>query len=69
MGYQIVFAWSEESAVELESMGFKKQEVYMKNAPGGITEEEKEKGDAEFFHMESKPFQFATTSYWGVGFD
>ena len=69
MGYQIAFIWTEKSAIELESMGFKKQEVYMKNAPGGTTEEEKEKGDAEFFSMESIPFQFATTSYWGVGFD
>ncbi|HLE17637.1 MAG TPA: hypothetical protein VI728_05045 [Syntrophales bacterium] len=69
MGYQIVFVWSEESAVELESMGFKKQEVYMKEDSGGPTVEANKKGDAEFFSMKHKPYQFITTSYWGAGAD
>lgn len=67
MGYQIVFMWSDKSAVELESMGFKKQEVFIKEAPCGMTEESNKKGDAEFFRMENKPYQFVTTSYWGMG--
>lgn len=67
MGYQVAFIWSEKSAVELESMGFKKQEVYMKEGPGGSTVEANKKGDAEFFHMKQKPYQFITTSYWGAG--
>ena len=67
MGYQIAFVWSEESAAELESMGFKKREVYLKEGPGGPTVEADKKGNAEFFNMEHIPFQFITTSYWGMG--
>lgn len=67
MGVQVAFAWSKESAEELEYMGFEKREVYVKHAPAGPTKESNQKGDAEFFGMRYKPYQFATTSYWGVG--
>ena len=67
MGYQIAFIWSANSAAELESKGFKKQEVYIKEGTGGPTVEANKKGDAEFFHMKNKPYQFVTTGYWGMG--
>jgi hypothetical protein len=67
MGYQIAFAWSEETEAELKANGFEKREVYIKNAPPGITSESNEKGNSEFFRMNYPPFQFITTSYWGAG--
>lgn len=76
MGYQVAFAYSEKTAAELESMGFRKQEVYIKQAPSAFpvpngvshSEHEKQLGDREFFAMQNPPFQFATVSYWGAGY-
>lgn len=75
MGLQVAFAWSSESEQEMLAMGFKKQEVYIKQAPSGfpapdgktISDHEKALGDREFFGMSRPPFQFVTTSYWGAG--
>lgn len=67
MGFQIAFAWSEETEAELKANGFEKREVYIKTAPPGTTAESNEKGNAEFFRMKRPPFQFITTSYWGAG--
>lgn len=64
MGYQIAFCWSEESESELIKMGFKKKEVYIKNAPLGMTRESNDKGDQEFFNMRNPPGQYITSSYW-----
>lgn len=67
MAFQIALAWSKETSKELEEMGFRKTEVYIKNAPGVTTEESKKLGDREFFRMKHPPYQFVTTSYWGAG--
>lgn len=73
MAMQIALNWSEDTAEELERLGFKKIEVYYKAAPvvdvhGGesVTEAQKRAGDAEFFSMAQPPFQFVTTSFWGA---
>jgi len=67
MPLQIALCWNEKSAEEMESMGFEKREVYIKKAPGVISKEAKERGDAEFFSMRHPPYQFCTTDYWGAG--
>ena len=67
MSIQIALAWNEECEKELKRMGFRKQEVYLKQAPPGMTKESNSAGDREFFSMKAKPFQFVTTSYWGAG--
>lgn len=68
MGVQIALVWSKECEKELLEMGFKKIEVYTKRPPFGKDSiEEKELGDREFFSMKFSPFQFVTTSWWGVG--
>lgn len=67
MAYQIALAFSKETAEELEKMGFTREEVYIKTAPGGTTGESKREGDREFFAMKYPPYQFVTTSYWGAG--
>ncbi|MCP4596184.1 hypothetical protein [Neptuniibacter sp.] len=66
MGYQIAFCWSEKSEAELIEMGFKKKEVYIKDAPSGMTKESNAKGDQEFFDMKNPPGQFKTTSWWAA---
>ncbi len=68
MPIQIALAWNNHSEKELIEMGFKKQEVYTKQAPSGKNSDEAEKkGDSEFFSMAYPPFQFVTTSWWGAG--
>lgn len=75
MGLQVAFAWNEKSAKEMESMGFSRREVFVKQSPSAFplpegkthTDHEKALGDSEFFGMESPPYQFATVSYWGAG--
>lgn len=75
MGIQIAIAFSEQTARELETMGFVKKEVYIKQAPAvdrvpegnNYSAAEKSAGDAEFFGMQSIPYQFVTTSFWGAG--
>ena len=71
MPYQIVFAASEESELELLKKGFKKESVWIKSFQGSETDSEKtcEEGDADFFKMENKPYQFVTTSFWGACVD
>ena len=64
---QIAFAWSEECAKELEAMGFKKTEVYVKNiSTTGTQEEVEEIATREFWRMKHPPYQFVSTSFWGV---
>jgi len=70
MSIQIALAWSPECEEELKRMCFVKHEVYIKHVgSGGTTDEQKKAGDAEFFRMRHKPFQFVTTSWWGAGPD
>ncbi len=71
MPIQIVLAWSEKCEKALIEKGFKKQEVYIKDAPfsGKTSKEDCELGDSEFFDMEHIPYQFITTSWWGAGVD
>lgn len=67
MPYQVVFAWSKDCEKELISNGFEKAEVYLKVAPDARNSNESiKKGDAQFFAMRSKPYQFVTTSFWGA---
>jgi hypothetical protein len=69
MAFQIALVYSKACEKELKDMGFKKQTVYMKHAPGFTTKESKDLGDSEFFKMQNTPWQFVTTSYWGAGPD
>ena len=64
VGFQVAFAYSEESEKELKKMGFTKETVYMKH-----TSKDKHEGDKEFFTMDYIPYQFCTTSFWGAGPD
>lgn len=66
---QIALAFSNQSATELESLGFKKAEVYIRPfyLVGKTKDEARAAGDSEFFTMNNIPFQFATTDYWGMG--
>jgi hypothetical protein len=69
MSKQIVLAASEECVRELEAMGFKKTEVWMKDAPGMSTADQKAKGEAEIRAMNHKPYMFLVSSWWGMGFE
>lgn len=69
VGLRIALAWSENCEKELLAAGFEKREVYVKVAPPGPTEESNRAGDREFFAMKHPPFQFVTTSWWGMGAD
>ncbi len=62
MGFQVAFAYSNESEKELKKMGFTKETVYMRH-----TSKKKKEGDSEFFRMRSTPWQFCTTEFWGAG--
>jgi hypothetical protein len=67
MAYQIALAFSKETAEELEKMGFTKQEVYIKDAPGGTTKVSKREGDQEFFAMKYPPYQICYHVLLGSG--
>lgn len=67
MAIIIVLAASPACEAELETMGFKKREVWAKMAPPGPTPEAIEKGESEMFRMKSPPFQFLVKSWWGMG--
>lgn len=69
MGYRIAFEWDKECEKELIEKGFKKREVYIKYDSKGPTDIDNEAGNAEFFAMKNKPFQFITTSWWGACVD
>ena len=70
MPVQIALAWSPECETELKAKGFKKKEVYIRDYLGDSCSEAGCKlGDADFFRMKHKPYQFVTTSYWGAGPD
>jgi len=72
MPLQIAFCWSPECEAELQAKGFKKEEVYIKNFsyPGVSNSIDTcKQGDADFFRMAHKPYQFVTTSWWGAGRD
>ncbi|MGA9884027.1 MAG: hypothetical protein WBQ34_09940 [Candidatus Acidiferrales bacterium] len=43
------------------------ERIHLKHAE--TTGEQIRRGDSEFFHMESPPFMFVTTSWWGAGED
>lgn len=63
---QIVLAWSPACETELKAMGFIKQEVYVKEAPGTTDTESKKLGEQQLFRMQDKPYQFCVTSCWGA---
>lgn len=69
MPYQIAFAYSKECEKELIKKGFKKTEVYIKSFSGTKPNSDIacKEGDSDFFRMESTPYQFITTSWWGAG--
>lgn len=69
MSLQLAFAWSPECEEELKKMGFKKQEVYVKDGPIGPSDETRKQGDREFFSMRNPPLQFATTTFWGASYE
>lgn len=65
MGISLVIAAQQGSEGELESMGFKKTEVWLKTS--GMTKDEAER---EMFRMTQPPFMFVgTESWWGAGPD
>lgn len=70
MPLQIAICYSDECEKELVAKGFKKQVYYVKEAPSSTNSKVScELGDSEFFSMTHKPYQFVTTSYWGLGND
>ena len=72
MPLQIALIWSPECEAELQAKGFKKKEVYVKDFfwPGVSNSEAAcIQGDADFFRMAHRPYQFVTTSWWGAGPD
>jgi hypothetical protein len=64
MPMQIAIAYSNDSKVELEHLGFREQTVMMKW--DGTSKEE---GERQFFAMRKKPFQFCSVDFWGAGPD
>lgn len=71
MAIQIALCYSKKCEIELLKKGFKKEEVYIKpvNGGGGVTQRQIAIGDQDFFSMTNRPYQFTTTSWWGVGID
>jgi hypothetical protein len=65
----IVLAASEECQDELRELGFKQETVWMRDAPGTTTDDQKQKGESLVFGMKRKPFMFLVSSWWGMGPD
>lgn len=66
----IVLAASKESEAELETLGFKKTEVWLKyGSSGKPTPEARTEAEHELFHMKHPPFMFLAASWWGAGPD
>lgn len=67
---QIALAWSPESEKELISLGFKKEQCFLKFIELSPLEENLNNGNREIFGLDKTiiPYQFITTGYYVSGY-